>query len=56
MCHISDGAIQHTDIAFPERGTQNLINANVTRQIHEGVYLNWLHKTILQLSHLFQTS
>ena len=29
---------------------------NVTKQIHEGVYLNWLHKTILRLSHLFQIS
>ena len=29
---------------------------NLTRQIHEGVYLNWLHKTILRLSHLFQIS
>ena len=29
---------------------------NVTRQIHEGVYLNWLHKTILQLNDLFQIS
>ena len=28
----------------------------LTRQIHEGVYLNWLHRTILQLSHLFQIS
>ena len=26
------------------------------RQIHEGEYLNWLQKTILQLSHLFQIS
>ena len=29
---------------------------NVTRQIHEGEYLNCFHKTILRLSHLFQIS
>ena len=29
---------------------------NVTRQIHEGEYLNLLHKTILRLSNLLQSS
>ena len=29
---------------------------NVKKQNHEGQYLNWLHKTILRLSHLFQIS
>ena len=29
---------------------------NVARQIHKGLYLNCLHKTIFRLSHLFQIS
>ena len=27
---------------------------NLTRQIHEGIYLNWFYQTILRQSHLFQ--
>ena len=37
--------------------TNKQTNKNrVSRQIHEGLYLSWLHKAILRLSHLFQIS
>ena len=46
------------NIHVKKRYSQSFLNGilHVTRQIHEGEYSNWLHKTILRLSHLFQVS